>query len=427
MRTTKLVRLFSCLLPAVFALTACSEDPTVPGTGDAAYIELSRSTTFQEAGRPFSVSAFVRDERGNRLPTAVTATSSGASVRVDSAIFNPATSETRIWVTPVGLDSTATITATAGSLSATLKVASLPASLAITLPATIGSGANATATVNALNATGGVIGTNVKFTVVSSDTNKVKVNPDGSLTARGTGLVTLTFTGPGGKITATKDVTVVPGTFSGTITPAAGGAVAGNIVTITAPAGVAFDADTKVQIGPASNFQMVLSQTATTITALIPFGTPVGTAAVSLTNVGPQQLAFATTLPVTATGTQESTDAANNSPSTAPTVTLPVDIVGSVDGADQDDIFKIVVTAATPVSINLTWDSSQNHDLDFLLMNSTFTGASGACSAATAAVPETKTCSIQPGTWFLYVMNYDAYAGHYQGPTTYRLRVTPTP
>jgi hypothetical protein len=425
MRATKIVRLISCLVPAVaLALSACSDDPTSSGTGDANYIELSRTTTFQEAGRQFSISAFVRDERGNRLAQEIGATSSSAGIRVDSTVFEAATSETRLWITPLALDTTSYVVVTAGTLVDTLFVKSLPASLAINFANTIGSGATATPTVNALNSTGGVIATNVPYKVTSSDTTKLFVNPDGSITARGTGLATLTFTGPGGKITGTKDVTVVAGSFEGTVTPE-GPAQGGTIVTITAPAGVTFDSDTKVVIGAATNFQMLISRDSTTLRALIPFGTPVGETNVSITNVGSQQLAFATSFEVTALATNEISEPANNSPSTAPTVTFPVDLVGLVSGDDQDDLYKITFAAPTLVSIKLEWDSSLNHDLDFLLLNSSGGYSTSACWAATSAIPETKNCTFPAGTFYLYVNNYEAYAGGTGVPVTYRLRVTP--
>lgn len=205
---------FGRVLAATLALAACSEDPTQSGTGQAHYIEASSTTTFQEAGRPFSLSTWVRDSRGNRLAEPVTAVANDAGIRVDSSIYHRETSETRIFITPLLLDTTAFLTVSGGGLISTIYVKSLPAALRLTLPSFLPSGFTAHAIVDALDAQGNVIAANVSYRVTSSDTTKIKANPSGSFTARSPGLVTLTFTGPGGKITKTGDILVVPLPFS---------------------------------------------------------------------------------------------------------------------------------------------------------------------------------------------------------------------
>ncbi|HEX6560128.1 MAG TPA: hypothetical protein VF021_11715, partial [Longimicrobiales bacterium] len=159
-------------------MAACeSKDPTDSGTGSAARIELSRATTFQEVGRQATVSAWVRDAAGNRLAEPVTAAASGSGVTIDSLIFHPETSESRIFITPSAIDTTGFVVVTAGSLSDTVYVKALPAGLRITLADSIGSGATLTPTVAGLSATGASLGS-VNYQLSSSDTTKVVVNPD---------------------------------------------------------------------------------------------------------------------------------------------------------------------------------------------------------------------------------------------------------
>lgn len=429
MRSKNIVRLLSCLLPAAaLALTACSEDPTASGTGTPARIELSRNTTFQEVGRQATVSAWVRDAAGNRLSEAVTAVANGSGVTIDSLIFHPETSESRIFITPTAIDTTAFVVVTAGSLSDTVYVSALPASLRITLADSIGSGATLTPTVTGLSATGATLGT-VKYSVSSSDQTKVVVNANGSITARGTGLATLTFTGPGGKVTATKDIRVVPGAFLGTATaaPFSGG----QSVTFTAPAGVKFDGDTNVSFTGQEDpgFVVSLSADSSQLVVTVPFGVPAGTTAFSLTNVGPNQLALVGTVNLGAESAGNDTyEPASDDPLTAPAVTPGTDLYGSLSTSDADDFYTLTVTTAAKFRLQLDWTDSGT-DNDMYLLNAAGTLSRCAddflgCAAGTGARPEIGTTgTLAPGIYRVYVNLYDVSGTR----TNYRLRVTQLP
>lgn len=110
------------------------------------------------------------------------------------------------------------------------------------------------------------------------------------------------------------------------------------------------------------------------------------------------------------------TEPQNDTPATAPTITFPAAFVGQYVGADVDDYFKFTWAGGTFV-VDMDWTDS-SVDLDILVR--TETGGFACFDGATGAKPEQSTCTLDPGTYFLQLNNYDG-PDH---PTQYRVWVT---
>jgi hypothetical protein len=171
----------------------------------------------------------------------------------------------------------------------------------------------------------------------------------------------------------------------------------------------------------------VLSQTEETITAVIPFGTPAGPAVVALSNVGANQLSLTTSIDVTALVENEASEP-NNTLGGAQVLTLPLEVVGTVSGADFLDVYSVTFAAATTIDMLLEWDDDTNGDLDLHVI---WDGAFSACTnlVATGAVPEHATCAIPAGkTVFFRVHDYEAQFGGGAGNvTSYHLVIKVAP
>jgi hypothetical protein len=89
--------LLACAL-VVGSSAACREDPTQASVGVPETIVSNRSETHQAVGAAFTVTAYVIDKNLQRIPGALTATSAGAAVRVDSAVYDPILTETRVYM-----------------------------------------------------------------------------------------------------------------------------------------------------------------------------------------------------------------------------------------------------------------------------------------------------------------------------------------
>lgn len=406
--------LLACV--AVVGMAACSEDPTESGNLEPSAIVTNLSTTTRTVGTDFSITAYTIDKNNARIPGALTATGSG--IVVDSTPYFPELQETRVFAHATAISTSATITITGGNLSKTVSVSAFPASLSIEIAAEAGSGETVPVVVTALSSTGASLG-EVPFSVESDDEDILFVDDEGTIFARGTGIAELTFTGPGG-VTATASVTVVPGSFTGTLDPATG--TGGTRITITAPAGVTFDDDTEVGIGSIITFTSNVTET--TVEAVVPYGTPVGTTAVALSNVGENQLSLTTTMEVTALVENEASEP-NDDDATGQVLTFPLDVVGTVSGDDIDDVYVVTFAAATNVDITLEWDDDINGDLDVLVgWDGDFQGCTS--SVATGAIPEHGTCAIPAGkTVSFWVDNYDAFTGGSQDVVNYHLVIKP--
>ena len=113
--------LLACTL--VVGLSACQEDPVQAGVGVPETIVSNRSETHQTVGATFTVTAYTIDKNLQRIPGALTATSAGPAITVDSAIYDPILTETRVYMKANAVSATGTnVTLTGHNLSKDVKV-----------------------------------------------------------------------------------------------------------------------------------------------------------------------------------------------------------------------------------------------------------------------------------------------------------------
>jgi hypothetical protein len=102
----------------------------------------------------------------------------------------------------------------------------------------------------------------------------------------------------------------------------------------------------------------------------------------------------------------------NNGAVTAPSVTLPFEIVGTVDAGDLDDYFRVTLDRELDVDIFLAWDNA-NADLDILIRAGDDSGYVCSFDGATGANPEHATCTLDAGEYLFIVNNYNEEAAVY--------------
>jgi len=410
------MRLWASLTPlvAVAALAACDDSPTSEGAGDAFAIVSNRATTRQVVGVQFQVAAQTVDRGNTPLPSAIEVTPSGASLRIDSVRFLSELQESRIYVTPVSMDTTAYLVLSAGGVQDTVRVNALPGGIVASLPVdSLGSGETATVTVRGVSGTGADLGA-VPFEIISVST--AQLSADGNqVTGKGSGTGQIIVGGPGGALRDTISVRIVPGTFTGTVT--AGAVSAGQQITINAGAGQEFDSDTQVRFG-VDDEVFVVTRTANQIVAVVPYG--VTNNRFTLSNVGPNQLAFSGTFTL---GSTTDPNEPNDDPAAAPQATLGT-IYGSLTESDADDFFTLTVATAGTYTITVDWADGADVDVYVTDANVTLNACSDdflGCDGATSSKPETGvTSTLAPGTYRVYVNLWTA-----SGPRTqYRLTVT---
>ncbi|MGB6849013.1 MAG: hypothetical protein WBG05_12515, partial [Thermoanaerobaculia bacterium] len=83
----------------------------------------------------------------------------------------------------------------------------------------------------------------------------------------------------------------------------------------------------------------------------------------------------------------------NGSGATAPSLTLPFEIVGTVDPGDLDDYFRLTLDRELDVDIALSWDNA-NADLDILIRNADDSAYVCSFDGATGTNPEHATCTL---------------------------------
>ena len=103
----------------------------------------------------------------------------------------------------------------------------------------------------------------------------------------------------------------------------------------------------------------------------------------------------------------------NDSGATAPSLTLPFEIVGTVDPSDLDDYFRLTLDRELDVDIALSWDNA-NADLDILIRNGDDSAYVCSFDGATGANPENATCTLDAGEYLFIVNNYNAEAAVYE-------------
>jgi len=441
-------RLFGTLgvMAALVASTVagCKGDP-LSDLGDGTPAALVTDFTYLEviiAGTR-TWTATVVDGRGTPLVAAVTfrTCNAVASVAIDTSYHPVPATSTRAVVTGVTYG-TSCVIAEGGGFSDTVQIATFPASIVITGPDTIGSGATTVFGYEYRDAAGNPVVGVPAPTFSSGDTTRAKVSPSplGTVSAQAPGGVVITVTGtgsPASGVTGTKSITVAPGSFLGTVAPTSGDPTDTLKVT-NAAGGPGFDADTRVFINNVRAFTFGL--TFDSVKVIVPGIGAAGSVTLSLQNMGASQVAQNVTFTSTTASFADHYDAVNDDPNTAPILTANGDYYITMSGAcanggggvgtDCDDWFRITNpgAAAATVTVRVDWFITAA-DVDVLMGTDPVAvygyGCEDGCGGATGANPQTTSLSVPAaGTRYVWVNLYDAGGA---ASTVIRVRVTGLP
>lgn len=373
----------------VLAVLSCTEDPLASLRGGGPKrILLSASTLTVNVNDSVAVTATVVDDQGNPLTDAATATSNvPATVSVSAASGAPLP-VSKFFVKGVAFGNTF-VKFAAGAASDSIRVFAYGASVTITgTPDSLNSGSTVVLTATPRDAVAAALLGVSPITWTSDDNVVASATTPGAaatVTGKTPGVATLTVTLPGGANAATP-LRVVPAPFNGTLSASTGGTL--DVITIDRGAGSgAFDADVSVTFGgePA-----LLSSdgTADQIKVAVPIVSSTGLKELSITNIGANQLAQRTTFTVNATTVDDSYEATNNDPFTAPVIAADGDYYVIVHGDchpdnvqtdpglphdpgdDCDDFFTITNASLADVdlSLSLTW-MAPGSDIDMAILN----------------------------------------------------------
>jgi hypothetical protein len=221
-------------------------------------------------------------------------------------------------------------------------------------------------------------------------------------------------------------VAKLPSTFLGTVTPAAA-ANEGDTIVVAAPAGVTFDpANTAATLGGVAAYIKSISTTKVVLYA----GALGASQTLTLTHMffqGTIPLA-SLSAPTAITVGAASSEPANDAIATAPVVALPttvgsyVEIVGSLDAADADDIYTITTTTADSLEFQFLWPDAST-DIDGLVLNAAGSACVPAnCPAAGSADPEIEKVRLTAATTYKIDINLFA-KGTGTFPMVYRIRI----
>jgi hypothetical protein len=101
----------ACLLVTA-STSACSNDPTAAGSGEPEVIVATRSLTNVAIGAKTSITAYTLDKNAQRMAGALTATSNGAALVIDSVVYVHELLETRVFFNPVSKTASAGVSFT---------------------------------------------------------------------------------------------------------------------------------------------------------------------------------------------------------------------------------------------------------------------------------------------------------------------------
>ncbi len=401
----------------------CDSNPVSENRKDSAVLALNPNHVVIDAADTSRVNANTLNVYGSPTLGGLTFTACDSKIEVS---LDPARVSIeppdRVIVVGKTLGSSCVV-ATSGGLTDTATVFVVPAALGLTLTATvIGSGVASGSALTFLDKAGAAVSgfdeSEVVFTVGTPTV--ADVDADGVLTGKAPGSTTLTASLAarwGTPRTASADFSVVPAPFGGTIVPAA--ANFGDTITITAPAGITFDADAFVEFDGLLPF--LVSSSATQFVVVGPAGMGSSPSEVLILDVGPTQLAFVDTIDVPNPSPVDGNEPNNGgggggltlSDLTATTpATLPFAEWISIGTGDLDDVFQITLAATTTINFSLDWNFV-DADPDLLYYD-----AAGdlifdfGCATAPGAIPR-EACSrtFAAGTYYIDVNLFGA-AGH---------------
>jgi hypothetical protein len=420
-------RLYTLALGAAVlavAVQGCTtEDPELYLGGPAApaaALQLSASRIDLAAGGSAVIGMRVVDAAGNTVPAvAPTATSGNAAVATATAGAADEQWTATATVAAVGLGE-AMLTVSGAGFSTEVVVRVGPASLTLSRadggPAEVPSGGSADYEIKAWDLAGNPLTVPADFPawpVTSTLPARVSVTPvDGNpllWTATGAqpGSVDLRVSTDtkaplyGPYVNGKATVTVVPGTFAGTLSAAT--AAPGAVITATkAASGPIFDADSKVTLATTS--ALVEGFTANTITFAVPATGASGAATLTLLDMGADQLAQ--TIGFTSTSAfEDAYHATNTNATVSPQATAPeVSTImtanrnvyfshagygtgsaarGAWNGGPQVDHYFKVTTGAAAQTVTLTLSWTNGSDVDLFILNEGGTEVAFAYSGST--------------------------------------------
>lgn len=411
-------RIYGLLGAAAIAAfgAACKEDPLADTGGSLRRLDLEyayREVIVADSVRTFAIE---RDALNTPLSPTATVRSCNTAIATVSPVSDAPQQRTGFYVKAVTYGTTCVI-AEAGALADTMQVATFPASIAIT------SGPDSILSLDTVfysyefRDRGGNPVTGVPApTFSTSDATRAQLVPTplGSVRGIAPGLVTLTVTGVGtasAGVSASKLITIIPGSFTGGIVPAAGDP--GDTIKLTnAAGGPGFDSDTRVTFNGVRAF--TFGTTVDSVKAIVPGIGAAGGVPLLLTNMGPVQAALQGTFTSNTASFADPYDAVNDDPGTAPEITANGDYyvilsgscVNGVGGADCDDFFQITNSggADVEVTVNIAWFTGADVDGYGLDPTFDFCTFDGGCVAATGANPEQFKMTVPAGeTWFIYL------------------------
>lgn len=423
---------------AVALLAACKEDPTANLVGSPNRLVLNFDSLIVTIADSTKVTARVLDQAGNPLVEAVSMTSCNQNVASVSPASDAPLVQTSYFVKGVTFGGTC-VTATAGSLTDDVRIATFPAAIVLTSgPDTMLSGTFGQFTFEYRDAAripvAGV--PDPVYETSAAGVAAILAAPLGSIQAKSPGAATITVRGHGpleGGITGTGVVFVIPGVFTGTL--GAASAAAGDIVNVTrAVGGPAFDADTRVFVRGTRTF-IHGAITADAINLVMPQTGATGIVSLLFDQISPDQIALADSskLSSSSASLDGPNEPANNDPATAPVIAANGDYYlgnhgvctnggATAPGDDCDGFLRITNSLARPDTIAVRLDWFNASDQDILWCNAACSAFVGNFTGATGANPENSTVIIPAGvTWNLWINLFDPHGAN---PTLVRVRVS---
>jgi hypothetical protein len=282
-----LLGLAAIILLAVGA--GCTTDPTDSLSEGIGAVSTSVSYVEINVGDSVAVTAETKDNQGVAIPDPLPTAASQTPAILSVAVANVAPlAQTRFYIKALAYGE-GTVDVTAGGETVTIDVQTLPARVEISgAPDTLGSGNSAQLTAVPLDAAGNAITMDAAlFTWSASPASAISVDATGLATGQAPGNAAVTVSGPG-DVSATANVVVAAGVFGGTLSAAT--AAPGTLVTATkAAAGPDFDADSKAALAGAQAW--IEAFTATTLTFAVPATGATTAATLTLSDMGPTQIA----------------------------------------------------------------------------------------------------------------------------------------
>lgn len=424
-------RIISLSAGLVALLAACITDPTDGLRGGVARVAASFRYLVVVVGDSTSVSAQALDQQGNPLPDIPEVASATPAVATVQAVSGAPLSQTKFFVKAVGFG-VARVIVSAGGVADTVTVQTYPARVTIAAPGnTIGSGNTTQLTAEPRSRAGAILTGVTPIAWSSSDETIATVDGAGLVTGKSPGNVTISAEAPG-EVVGSRDFTVVPGTFGGSLSAASG--EPGELITINRGAGgPPFDVDTRVAIRGRNTF--IRTRTADALEVPVPPTEVTGAVELLIANMGPDQIAQTTTFTANSAGFDDRYTPDNNDPFTGPPVTngdYYFILHGTCEdagngigegGANCDDFFTITNPSGSDASVTLEVGWFGGADVDFYVVDDTF--SSFIVLRFTTNNPELATITIPANTTYIIWINmYDPAGGTHSFS---RLRVSGLP